>query len=338
MLEHGGRLRIAARRYGIPLTDWLDLSTGINPNGYPVPPLPTEAWTRLPEDADGLEVAATRYYGSTALLPVAGSQAAIQALPTLIAGARVTVLAPTYAEHPHAWRARRVHGCAAADIDAALAATDVLVLANPNNPTGECFAPGQLLDWHRRLAARGGWLIVDEAFIDLTPQLSLTPYAGRPHLVVLRSLGKFFGLAGARVGFVFAEAALRDALAEHLGPWTISGPARHAARAALADEAWQATARARLAQDGERLAALLHAGGLGEPRGTGLFQWVVTARAAQLGDALARQGILVRLFDDPASLRFGLPGSERAWQRLADALAALAPYLDAESANDRPST
>lgn len=337
MLEHGGRLRMAARRYGFPLTDWLDLSTGINPNGYPVPPLPPEAWTRLPEDDDGLEAAATRYYGSTALLPVAGSQAAIQALPTLIAGARVTVLAPTYAEHPHAWRARRVHACAAADIDAALAATDVLVLANPNNPTGECFAPGQLLDWHRRLAARGGWLIVDEAFIDLTPQLSLTPYAGRPHLVVLRSLGKFFGLAGARVGFVFAEASLRDALAEHLGPWTISGPARHAARAALADEAWQAATRARLAQDGERLAALLHAVGLGKPRGTGLFQWLVTARAAQLGDALARRGILVRLFDDPASLRFGLPGSERAWQRLADALAALVPYLDAESANDRPS-
>jgi cobalamin biosynthetic protein CobC len=334
VLEHGGRLRIAARRYGIPLTDWLDLSTGINPDGYPVPPLPSAAWTRLPEDDDDLAAAAARYYGSHALLPVAGSQAAIQTLPTLIAGARVTVLAPTYAEHPHAWRARRVHACTGADIEAALAATDVLVLANPNNPTGECFAPEQLLDWHRRLAARGGWLIVDEAFIDLTPQLSLTPYVGRPHLVVLRSLGKFFGLAGARVGFVFAEAALRHALAEHLGPWTISGPARHVARTALADGAWQAATRARLARDGERLATLLRANGVGEPCGAGLFQWVVTARAAQLGDALARQGILVRRFDDPASLRFGLPGSEHAWQRLADALAALAPDIAAESTRE----
>jgi hypothetical protein len=104
MLEHGGRLRQAAQRYGIPLADWVDLSTGINPQAYPVPPLAPEVWQRLPETDDGLEAAAAAYYGSTHLLPVAGSQAAIQALPACFASGRVITLAPTYAEHPHAWR------------------------------------------------------------------------------------------------------------------------------------------------------------------------------------------------------------------------------------------
>ena len=69
MLEHGGRLRVAARRFGIPLSDWVDLSTGINPQPYPVPPLAPEVWLRLPETDDGLEAAAARYYGNPLLLP-----------------------------------------------------------------------------------------------------------------------------------------------------------------------------------------------------------------------------------------------------------------------------
>jgi cobalamin biosynthetic protein CobC len=320
MLEHGGRLRAAARRYGISLDDWVDLSTGINPQPYPVPPVPPDAWHRLPEDDDGLLDTAAAYYGTTELLPVAGSQAAIQALPALIPGERVTLLAATYAEHPHAWRTRRLRRCAADEVDAALADTDVLVLANPNNPTGERFDAARLLDWHARLAARGGWLIVDEAFIDVDPADSLAACAGRPHLVVLRSLGKFFGLAGARVGFVLAESTLRARLAAHLGPWTLSGPARHAARAALADRTWQQVTRRTLPTAGERLAALLRRHQPGTTQGTALFQWLRHPQAAALHDALARRAILVRLFDAPAALRFGLPADEAQWQRLAAAL------------------
>lgn len=323
MLEHGGRLRRAAQHHGIPPADWLDLSTGINPIGYPVPPLPADVWLRLPEADDGLETAAASYYDSRALLPVAGTQAAIQALPALIAGKRVTVLSPTYAEHPHAWRNRHLRQCAAQDIESALGHTDILLVVNPNNPTGERFAPRQLLDWHRHLATRGGWLVVDEAFIDVSPQDSLAPHADRPNLVVLRSLGKFFGLAGARVGFVFAAKPLREALAEHLGPWTIGGAARHVARVALADQAWQVSSRARLGADGVRLATLLRRYGLGEPAGPALFQWFTTAQAHAIDAALARRGILVRRFEDPPSLRFGLPGDEPSWARLADALAQL---------------
>ncbi|MCK9983904.1 MAG: cobalamin biosynthesis protein CobC [Azoarcus sp.] len=325
MLEHGGRLRRAAQEYGIPLADWLDLSTGINPHAWPVPPVPADAWHRLPEDGDGLEAAAAAYYGTDQLLPVAGSQPAIQTLPALIPGERVTVLAPTYAEHPHAWRGRtlRAVAAAAAAIDEAIDDTDVLLLVHPNNPSGARFSRDRLLDWHARLAARGGWLVVDEAFIDADPTESLAAATGRANLVVLRSLGKFFGLAGARVGFVLTSAELRERLADLLGPWTLSGPARHVARAALVDRAWQDAMRERLHGEAERLAALLRHSGLGEPAGPALFQWVRHADAPAVQDHLARAGILVRRFDEPASLRFGLPPDEAGWARLAAALDAL---------------
>ncbi|MBD5803279.1 Threonine-phosphate decarboxylase [Azoarcus sp. Aa7] len=323
MLEHGGRLRRAARQYGIPLADWLDLSTGINPHAWPVPPVPASAWHRLPEDGDGLEAAAAACYGTDQLLPVAGSQPAIQALPALIPGERVTVLAPTYAEHPHAWRGRTLHAVAAEAVEEAIDDTDVLLLVHPNNPSGARFSRDRLLAWHARLAARGGWLVVDEAFIDADPAESLAAAAGRANLVVLRSLGKFFGLAGARVGFVLAPTELRERLADLLGPWTLSGPARHVARAALADHAWQDAMRERLQGEAARLAGLLRDCGLGEPAGPALFQWVRHRDAPAVQDHLARAGILVRRFDEPASLRFGLPPDETGWNRLAAALDSL---------------
>ncbi|HNH16629.1 aminotransferase class I/II-fold pyridoxal phosphate-dependent enzyme, partial [Zoogloea sp.] len=164
MLEHGGRLREAARRTGIARADWLDLSTGINPHGYPVPSLAAEAWQRLPEVDDGLEAAAAAYYGSAELLPVAGSQAALQALPACFPPGRVLTLAPTYAEHPHAWRHHAVTALPAAALDDdAVDRTDTLLLVQPNNPDGQRFPRTRLLAWHARLQARGGRLIVDEA-------------------------------------------------------------------------------------------------------------------------------------------------------------------------------
>lgn len=323
MLEHGGRLREAARRYGIPLSDWVDLSTGINPWPYPVPPVAPAVWQRLPETDDGLEAAAAGFYGSPLLLPVAGSQAAIQALPDLFSPGQVLTLAPTYAEHPHAWRKHTVRALPADAIDDAVNKADTLLLVQPNNPDGQRFSRDQLLAWHTRLATRGGRLIVDEAFLDADPADSLVPLAGTPGLVVLRSVGKFFGLAGARVGFVFAEQALLDALAERLGPWAVSAPARVVTTAALANRPWQDATRHRLTAASERLAKLLACHGLDGGSGTALFQWRPRADAAAIHSHLAKQGILTRLFATPAGLRFGLPGAESDWVRLDAALARL---------------
>lgn len=323
MLEHGGALNAAAARFGIARADWLDLSTGINPQGWPLPPLPAEAWQRLPEPDDGLLDAAAGYYGTPHLLAVAGSQAALRALPRLRPRCRVGVLAQVYAEHAAAWHAagHAVATLAGAAIEDALDRLDVLVLVNPANPSGETFAPERLHDWHARLAARGGWLVVDEAFIDATPAASLAPHAGPPGLVVLRSLGKFFGLAGARVGFVAAAPALCAALDAALGPWTVAGPARWVAARALADRAWQAATRQRLIADSARLAATLAAAGLPPAGGTALFQYLRHPRAAALAEALARRGVLVRRFAAPAALRFGLPPDAAGHVRLAAALA-----------------
>lgn len=323
MLEHGGRLRAATRDFGIPLTEWLDLSTGIAPYGFDLPPVPADAWRRLPEVEDGLAAAARDYYGVESLLPVAGSQAAIQMLPRLRRSLQIGIVSPCYGEHAEAWRreGHRISEFSEGSAPRALDQLDVLVVVNPNNPTGRLLQPEQLLGWHARLAERGGWLVVDEAFMDPTPELSLASHAHLPGLIVLRSFGKFFAMAGARLGFVLAENELLRALSDALGPWPIAGPSRFVATALLADREGQSRQRERLLADGERLAQVLSNYGLSPTGGCGLFQWVVTEEADLLYEFLACQSILVRRFHYPPSLRFGLPADEPGWVRLARALA-----------------
>jgi len=323
MLKHGGGILEASRRHGIPVGDWLDLSTGLNPNGWPAPAITAEAWLRLPETTDGLEAAAADYYGCETLLPVAGSQAAIQTLPLMRAPCRVGMLDTTYAEHPHAWsrgghQVERLHPDA---LDGAVERLDVLLVCNPNNPTGWQADPLRLEDWRQRLASRGGWLVVDEAFMDVDPTSSMLPRIGEPGLIVLRSVGKFFGLDGARVGFVFAWPELLERMADELGPWTINGPARQVVRLALEDRTWQQRMRVQLRTDSERLATCLRTHGL-EPTGSSaLFQWLAFDEATALHTFLAERGILTRLFTAPVSTRFGLPANEGEWVRLEAALA-----------------
>lgn len=323
MLEHGGNLRAAARHYGLPLARWLDLSTGINPRGYrPPEAIPGVSWLRLPEEEDGLLEAASHYYGVGDLLPIPGSQAAIQGLPRLFAPGRVGVLAPTYGEHARSWKqaGHEVILFPATALLSVVEEVDRVVLVNPNNPTGQFFDRDLLASLALRLFARGGELVVDEAFMDATPSASLLTLAERPGVVVLRSLGKFFGLAGARVGFLAAPWALREALRELLGPWTLTGPSRWVAAAALRDGEWQEATRHRLAEEGARLAALLRQGGLPPAGGCALFQWLPTPAARIIQRRLAERAIWIRAFDDPAGIRFGLPGDPEAWQKLTEGL------------------
>ena len=320
MLEHGGNLRDAARHHG--RDDWVDLSTGINPHGYPAPAPSGAAWHRLPEPDPALLAAACAYYGAPQLLPVAGTQAAIQALPRLRPPSRVAVSAPSYAEHAHHWglygHTRRQ--VAYAELEAAVDDSDVVVVVNPNNPTGETIAPERLRDWAGRLHARGGWLVVDEAFGDTAVDLSVARHAAQPGLIVLRSIGKFFGLAGLRLGFVAAHERVLADLADLLGPWAVSGPAQEIALQALADTDWQQDTQARLARDGERMARLLLAHGIAST-GTPLFRWWPEARPEAFHEHMAARGIWCRLFRDAArGVRVGLPASEDEWQRVEQAL------------------
>lgn len=323
MLEHGGRLRKAAREYAIPLRQWLDLSTGINPHSWPVPAIPSELWSRLPESDDDLELAACSYYSVQQLLPVAGSQAAIQALPRLRTQSTVAIVSPAYAEHAHAWQlaGHDVITITSSKVPEIIDRIDVLLIVNPNNPTGETFTAEQLLSWHRQLAARGGWLIVDEAFIDMIQENSLATHSHKAGLIILRSLGKFFGLAGARVGFVLAQQAILRSLGELLGPWTITPASRWIAQQALSDYRWQQDTRQQLLRDSQKLSQLLTSHQFSVEGESALFKWIQHPQAKAIQQYLARQGILVRLFDQPSSLRFGLPATEADWQRLHLALA-----------------
>jgi cobalamin biosynthetic protein CobC len=335
IVVHGGNLHEAAERYGIPYAQWLDLSTGINPHGYPVPPVPADAWRRLPDEGDDFADCAARYYhapDAAHVLPVAGSQAAIRTLPALLPCATVGIAPLTYSEYAPAFT-RAGHRVAPLDVrgERLPDALTHAVVVNPNNPTAAHLSAERLLHWHAQLRARGGTLLVDEAFADTMPAASLASSTHLDGLIVLRSPGKFFGLAGVRAGFVLGAPALLDTLRRTLGAWTVSGPARHAVKAAFADEAWQRQMRTRLDGESARLIDLLHAHGF-STHGTPLFAWTDDARAAALHEALARRGVWTRLFTASGSVRFGLPASEAEWTRFDVSLREAMQVLNASRA------
>jgi cobalamin biosynthetic protein CobC len=326
MPDHGGNIAQAARRWGIPAEEWLDLSTGISPFPYPVPAISPDIWRRLPHRGEALLEAAKDYYGTGELIALPGSQAAIQVLPRILcldaAATNVSIVAPMFNEHPHAWRlaGARVSVIEPAAVLDAADHTDVLLLANPNNPTGDTWTANTLLAAHEKLARRGRWLVVDEAFIDATPEASLATHAGRPGLVVLRSLGKFFALAGARVGFALAPAEVRERLAREIGPWAVAAPSEVVATHALRNTGYQAATRAHLADASARLQRELESRGFAEDGMTQFFAWVRHEEARDIQSQLAARGILIRVFDEPLSFRIGLPGSDAEWKRFLEGL------------------
>lgn len=328
---HGGDVGAAARRFGRPAADWLDLSTGINAVSYAPLDVSAEAWARLPraEDLARLkEVAAAAYGAPTAdwICAAPGTQSLIQRLPQALNTGRVAVLGPTYAEHAAAWRAAGAEVTMTSDLPAR---DRSLVLVNPNNPDGRAVDPRALLDWARKAASAGHWLVVDEAFADVRPDISLIRLGLPGNAVVLRSFGKFYGLAGLRLGFAVAAPALAARLAACLGPWAVPGPALEIGARALGDRAWAVATRARLAADADRLRALLAArlGATGGAvvGGTDLYVYLDHPAAGALADHLGAWAVLVRRFDfDPRKLRFGLPGAADGWRRLDEALSTFA--------------
>ncbi|MCA0402085.1 MAG: threonine-phosphate decarboxylase CobD [Proteobacteria bacterium] len=315
--DHGGNIDAAIARFGG--SDWIDLSTGINRLPYPLGPLEPGIWQQLPPQSDIARLAriAARAYGTQAsLLPLAGAQAAIQLLPRLRPPGQARILAPTYNEHA---ASLRLHGWQVEEVSeaSALAGADLAVIVNPNNPDGRLQSPDFLMD----LAKQTGLLVVDESFMDATPALSLAPRAGEEGVIVLRSFGKFYGLAGVRLGFALGHAKDIAQLAALAGPWPVSGPAIEIGCRALADDAWREATAARLHADALKLDHLAQKAGWRLVGGSALFRLYETPDATAAQERLAQAAIWSRIFPYSRTwLRLGLPGPTSEWRRLAAAL------------------
>lgn len=325
---HGGMLDAASEIYGIARDRWLDLSTGINANPYPLPDLAREYWYRLPDaglDA-WLRESAARYYGVAdprQIVPAPGTQALIQMVPRLFPPQRVLVVAPTYREHAIAW-ANAGHSVRAAGPEIT-GDEQIVVIVNPNNPDGRVVDPQHLL-----LLAHERLVIVDEAFADVVPEVSVASRVAAANLLVLRSVGKMFGLAGMRLGFAVAGIDLSRRLRDALGPWAVSGPAAAVGAVMLSDVAWIRAARVRLKAAAGRFDGLLVRSRLSIVGGTPLFRLVDTEHAGGLFEHLCAHGVLVRRFaEHDRWLRFGIPGREEDFDRLSKTLAAWRPAVGA---------
>lgn len=310
---HGGALAAARARFPHAPEPWIDLSTGINSVPYPVGPISAEAWMRLPdgEDTATLERVAAAAYGApdpASVVAAPGGQALIQMLPGLLRPRRMGVLGFTYAEHARCFQRFGADVVTLDSLDEA-DGFDVVVVVNPNNPDGRLVPPARLLEAGARLASRGGALVVDEAFVDvLDPALSIASRAAEAGVIVLRSFGKFYGLAGLRLGFAIAPLRVARALRDALGPWAVSGPAIQVGARALVDFAWQQDQSRRLAADAARMDAVLAGYGFRIVGGTPLFRLAEHDAATRLFELMGAQGVLVRPFPQrPAWLRFGLP-------------------------------
>jgi cobalamin biosynthesis protein CobC len=327
-LLHGGDLSAARRLFPSAPEPFIDLSTGINPDPYPLPRLPGEAFVRLPDSVASakLAAAAAKFYGApsaTHVVPAPGTQILLPMVAGLARPGRAAILSPTYSEHA---RSAMLAGHSVAQLRELDACGDanIVILANPNSPDGRLLAKDALLAVAEQLRRRGGILVVDEAFMDVgPPAASLAGETSHGNVVVLRSFGKFFGLAGTRLGFAILAPPMAARLGAILGPWAVSGPALAAGTKALADTAWIERTRRRLAKSSRRLDALLTGCGLDIVGGTSLFRLAQSPAAKSLFHHLGRAGILTRIFHDhPRWLRFGLPAKEPAWRRLQIAMAA----------------
>jgi cobalamin biosynthetic protein CobC len=308
MRDHGGGLDAAIATYGGTRDGWLDLSTGINPLPYPAGEIGADAWTALPDSAamKRLLVAARAFWNvpdGAEIVAAGGASALIAAMPHVFAGTRVTIQKPTYNEHAAAFVAQ---GWTIQQDSP----SDVRVLVHPNNPDGKIWQAADV----------GGPSVIDESFCDVMPAASLIGQAHRPDCIVLKSFGKFWGLAGARLGFAICSPELAQRLRDHLGPWAVSGPALEIGARALEDLAWADAARERLATDAARLDCLV---GWKLAGGTDLFRTYAVGDAAAMQDQLARGHVWSRIFPYSKTwIRLGLPHPDR-WDQLDAAVAGL---------------
>jgi cobalamin biosynthetic protein CobC len=329
--HHGGRLGVARSLFPDVPQPWVDLSTGINPRAYPAPRASQRARNRLPESTElaCLEALAAAAFGvedPARVVATAGTECALRLLPQIVNLHAAVVVGPTYGSHADAWTRFGALTQTIGRDEAHAQRAACVTIVNPNNPDGHIVERAQLLALHDSLHTHAGMLIVDEAFADVMPEVSVAAEAGSdeaPRLIVLRSFGKFFGLAGLRLGFIVAARPIATAIRGLIGEWPVSSDALAAGLAAYADRRWADRERATLQKSAQRLDRLLSLSGFEVAGGTSLFRLARAADARERFSRLLAAGILARPFDfDSSLLRFGLPRGRDQWRRLAAALGA----------------
>jgi cobalamin biosynthetic protein CobC len=332
--HHGGRLGAARAAYSHAPQPWIDLSTGINPKAYPAPRAKGVALNRLPDVGElvRLETVAGVAFGVDdpgRVVATGGTEPALRLLPYVLSHKSALIVGPTYGSHADAWESAGVSTRVVSDLELAHSAEygTALVVVNPNNPDGRLLSRERLLALHADAVSRGGLLVVDEAFAEVTPESSVADIAGTSNaegLIVLRSFGKFYGLAGLRLGFLVGSPTLMARFRRAIGDWPVSVDAMVAGLAAYADPQWADRTRQQLARSARRLDELLVEYGFEIVGGTSLYRLARADDAATRFERLAAAGILTRPFQhDSSLLRFGLPGNADAWRRLREALATL---------------
>lgn len=326
-VDHGGSLGRARALFPDAPQPFVDLSTGINPHAYPTLDIPATALTRLPEPAriDELSATAARAYRAPSGINVVaapGTQILLPRVAALVPPGTAKVLGPTYEEHRVAAETAG-HACVLVTSIDQLRDSRLAVIVNPNNPDGRVVRRADILALAEDLRGQGGLVVVDEAFMDVGPSAeSVTGDVEALPIVVLRSFGKFFGLAGVRLGFAICAEPLARRLRAELGPWAVAGTALEYGLSALTDIRWQEDTRDRLDREAHRLDGLFEQFGVSARGGTSLFRHFKLAGAPHLYQALGSMGVILRAFADrPDELRCGLPANEREWSRLETALA-----------------
>ena len=319
MLLHGGNIYYYSEKYGIPPERILDFSASINPLGAPKAALKAikDALPMLanyPDPSVGElkeAVSAETGVGFESILAGNGSTELIYLFPRYFRPKTALVLAPTFSDYS---RALALSGCAVrhfglreadgfvpdmARLEKAAAGADLVVLCNPNNPTGTLLERDALSRLAGTLVGAGKQVVIDEAFIEYAPGESLIREAAkRRGLIVLRNFTKFYGMPGLRLGYLCAHPSLVKKLDEAKEPWSVNTLAVKAAVAALSDKGFtRKSLRVFREEQAFMLGALGNIGGVKVfPSSANFFlvRLPENAEAGPLSERMAEKGILIR--------------------------------------------
>ncbi len=317
-IQHGGDIDLAIKKYGGEREDWIDLSTGINGASYPWQESINVELRNLPSKKIlmQLEKAAARAYKiaeSADTAAVSGAQQIINLLPICLKSCNsVAILGPTYNEYEKAFKRSGTKTKTVSETSK-LSRSDIAIIVNPNNPTGKVIADETLAGLSKKVRI----LIIDESF----KMFSSRRFLNFSNIIQINSLGKFFGLAGVRLGFVSGPSEFIKTVKEMLGPWPVSSLAAEIGIVALNDKVWISEMEKILVTESNALHEVCNSRNWELVGRTSLFHTYATSSCLEVEKQFAAHCIWVRTFDYSKTwVRLGIPTSENAWTRVKQAL------------------